>query len=129
MTTEIFFTLACAALIAYLFGLAMTFAGYKFFLILLPVWGFFFGFFLGAQSMQALFGTGFLATVYELGVRLYRRRNLCGASLPVLFRRGGDHQPGRSAILPRWGCCCGSACRWASWCGSSVSWRRSPWQQ
>ena len=63
MSTEIFFTLACAGLIAFLFGLALTFAGYKFFMILIPVWGFFFGLWLGAQSMQALFNTGFLVTV------------------------------------------------------------------
>ncbi len=63
MTTESFFTLACAGLIAFLFGLALTFNGYKFFLVLLPIWGFFFGLWLGAQTMQALFGVGFLATV------------------------------------------------------------------
>jgi predicted flap endonuclease-1-like 5' DNA nuclease len=63
MPTQVFFTLACAGVIAYLFGLAMTFAGYKFFMILLPVWGFFFGLWLGAQSVQVLFGGGFLATV------------------------------------------------------------------
>ena len=55
--------LLCAGLIAFLFGLALTFAGYKLFLFLLPVWGFFFGLWLGAQSMQALFGEAFLATV------------------------------------------------------------------
>jgi len=55
--------LLCAALIAMLFGLALCFWGYKFFLFLLPIWGFFFGLWLGAQSMQALFGVGFLATV------------------------------------------------------------------
>lgn len=63
MTTESFLALACAGLIAFLFGLAMTFAGYKFFLVLLPIWGFFFGLWLGAQSIQALFGVGFLSTV------------------------------------------------------------------
>lgn len=57
------FTLLCGALIALLFGLAVTFAGYRLFLFLLPIWGFFFGFFLGAQSVQALFGDAFLATV------------------------------------------------------------------
>jgi len=57
------FELLCAGLIAFLFGLALCFAGYKMFLFLLPIWGFFFGLWLGAQSMQALFGVGFLATV------------------------------------------------------------------
>lgn len=55
--------LLCAGFIALLFGLAMCFAGYKMFLFLLPIWGFFFGLWLGAQSMQALFGEAFLATV------------------------------------------------------------------
>lgn len=57
------FALLCVALIALLFGLAVVFAGYRLFLFLLPIWGFFFGFFLGAQSVQALFGSAFLATV------------------------------------------------------------------
>ena len=63
MSTDIFFTLACAAFIASLFGLALTFAGYKLFRILLPIWGFFFGLWLGAQSIQVLFNEGFLTTI------------------------------------------------------------------
>jgi hypothetical protein len=63
MTTEPFFTMACGGLIAFLFGLVLCFAGYRFFLFLLPIWGFFFGLVLGAQTMQAVFGTGFLANV------------------------------------------------------------------
>lgn len=55
--------LLCAALIAFLFGLTLCFAGYKFFLVLLPIWGFFFGLWLGADTMQALFGVGAFATV------------------------------------------------------------------
>ena len=55
--------LLCAGLIALLFGLALCFWGYKFFLFLLPIWGFFFGLWLGAQTMQALFGVGAFATV------------------------------------------------------------------
>jgi hypothetical protein len=51
------------ALIALFFGLTLTFGGYRLFIILLPIWGFFFGFGLGAQTLQALFGIGFLATV------------------------------------------------------------------
>lgn len=57
------FELFCASLIALLMGLVICFGGYRLFLFLLPVWGFFFGFFLGAETMQALFGIGFLATV------------------------------------------------------------------
>jgi hypothetical protein len=50
-------------LVALLFGLAVIFFGYKLFLVLLPIWGFFFGFFLGAQTLQVIFGVGFLATI------------------------------------------------------------------
>jgi hypothetical protein len=56
------FELFCGTLIALLLGLAVCFGGYRLFLALLPVWGFFFGFGLGAQALQALFGQGFLAT-------------------------------------------------------------------
>lgn len=57
------FELFCATMIALLFGLAITFGGYRLFLVLLPIWGFFFGFGLGAQTLQLLFGYGFLATI------------------------------------------------------------------
>jgi Domain of unknown function (DUF4203) len=59
---KMLFELFCATLIALLFGLVVTFRGYRLFVALLPLWGFFFGFGLGAQTMQALFGQGFLAT-------------------------------------------------------------------
>jgi hypothetical protein len=49
--------------IALLFATALIFGGYRFFLFLLPIWGFFFGFGLGASAVQALFSTGLLATV------------------------------------------------------------------
>jgi hypothetical protein len=57
------FELLCATMIALIFGLAVCFGGYRFFLLLLPIWGFFFGFALGAETMQALLGTAFLGTV------------------------------------------------------------------
>src|SRR5512137_206617 len=63
MATDSFFALMCGGMIALLFGLVLAFAGYRLFLILLPIWGFFFGFGLGAQSIQALFGDAFLATI------------------------------------------------------------------
>ena len=63
MGGESFLALACAGLIGILFGLALAFAGYRFFLFLLPIWGFFFGLAFGAQTIQALFGQAFLATV------------------------------------------------------------------
>lgn len=57
------FELLCATLIALLFGTAVCFGGYRLFLILLPIWGFFFGFGLGAQTIQLLFGEALLASV------------------------------------------------------------------
>ena len=57
------FELFCATMIALLMGLVICFGGYRLFLVLLPIWGFFFGFALGAQTVQALFGIQFLATV------------------------------------------------------------------
>lgn len=57
------FEVLCVSLLALLVGLAICFNGYKWFLILLPIWGFFWGFALGAQALQAVFGIGFLATV------------------------------------------------------------------
>ena len=57
------FELLCATIIALFFGTLICFGGYRLFLALLPIWGFFFGFGLGAQSVQLLFGQGFLSTV------------------------------------------------------------------
>ena len=59
MTFELF----CMTLIALFVGFAICFNGYRWFLILLPIWGFFFGFGLGAQTLQALLGVGFVGTV------------------------------------------------------------------
>ena len=57
------FELLCASMIALIMGLVICFGGYRLFMVLLPVWGFFFGFFLGAETLQAILGGGFLATV------------------------------------------------------------------
>jgi hypothetical protein len=57
------FELLCATMIGLLLGAIICFGGYRFFLILLPIWGFFFGFGLGAQTVQALLGDAFFATV------------------------------------------------------------------
>ncbi len=56
------FELLCVTMIALLFGTAVCFGGYRLFLVLLPIWGFLFGFGLGAQIVQGMFGTAFLAT-------------------------------------------------------------------
>lgn len=57
------FEMFCATIIALAFGTLVCFAGYRLFLVLLPIWGFFVGFALGAQTIQALFGDAFLGTV------------------------------------------------------------------
>jgi hypothetical protein len=57
------FELLCAVIIALLIGVAMVFNGYRWFLILLPIFGFVWGFGLGAQTMHALFGYQMFATV------------------------------------------------------------------
>ena len=44
-------------------GAAVCFAGYKFFLFLLPVFGFVAGFWLGSALVAELFGSGFLSEV------------------------------------------------------------------
>jgi hypothetical protein len=49
-------------LLAIAIGLAFCFYGFKVFLVLLPIWGFFAGFLLGANGVTALFGDAFLAT-------------------------------------------------------------------
>jgi hypothetical protein len=43
-------------------GLAFAFWGFRVFLILLPIWGFFAGFILGANGVEYILGDGFLAT-------------------------------------------------------------------
>jgi hypothetical protein len=55
-------------LIALLFGLAVVFSGYRLFLVLLPVWGFFAGFFLGAQTIQWILNESLLADVTSWAV-------------------------------------------------------------
>lgn len=51
------------AVIALLVGLATCFAGFRLFVILLPLWALFAGFLATAQGIQDLFGGGFLATI------------------------------------------------------------------
>jgi hypothetical protein len=63
MTSESFFALMVGGTIALFFGALLLFGGYRFFWVLIPILGFFFGFGLGAQTVQALFGGGFLATI------------------------------------------------------------------
>jgi hypothetical protein len=51
------------AILAVVIGLAFAFGGWRFFLLLLPLWGFVVGFSLGTEGMRALFGDGTFATV------------------------------------------------------------------
>ena len=57
------FSLLCGAVIALAFAAAVCFAGYRLFLVLLPIWGFVFGFGLGAQAIQAITNGNFLGDV------------------------------------------------------------------
>jgi hypothetical protein len=57
-----FLTTAIAASIALALSAAVAIFGYRLFLILLPIWGFFVGIAMGAHGIQALFGDGFLST-------------------------------------------------------------------
>ena len=58
-----FFQTILVSLIAILLGLALTLGGYRFFIILLPIWAFFAGFSATATAITGFWGTGFLTTV------------------------------------------------------------------
>lgn len=58
-----FIQVLCVSLFALLFGAALLFLGYRFFFLLLPFWGFFAGFALGAGGVHLFLGEGFLGTV------------------------------------------------------------------
>jgi hypothetical protein len=61
MTTDSFFVTMVVAMLALFFGAFVAFLGYRLFLFLIPIFGFFWGFVFGAQAVQAIFGSGFLA--------------------------------------------------------------------
>ena len=56
------FQLICTAIIGLVIGVLALVAGYRLFLLLLPIWGFFAGFAMGAHATTLIFGTGFLST-------------------------------------------------------------------
>jgi len=60
------------SVLAVVIGAVWAFWGFRFFLILLPIWGFFVGLMAGAEGTTALFGDGFLSTVtgWVIGVVL-----------------------------------------------------------
>ena len=55
-------TVGTVVVLAFLLGLAFCLIGYRFFLVMLPIWGFFAGFWIGAMGASVVLGTGFLAT-------------------------------------------------------------------
>ena len=55
--------LLCMGIIALFVGMAICFGGYRWFVLLLPIFGFVFGFGLGLDTMQSLFGATTFATV------------------------------------------------------------------
>ena len=55
-------------LIGLVLGAAFTFGGFRFFMILLPIWGLFVGFTAGADAVSILVGEGFMASVLAIGV-------------------------------------------------------------
>jgi hypothetical protein len=75
-------TLLAGGLLLFL-GSLIAFAGYRLFLVLLPIYGFFFGLSFGAHSVQALFGDGFLSTTTSWVVGFFA--GLIFALLSYLF--------------------------------------------
>ena len=75
-------TLLAGGILLFL-GSLIAFGGYRLFLILLPIYGFFFGLGFGAHSVQALFGDGFLATTTSWVVGFFA--GLLFALLSYLF--------------------------------------------
>lgn len=72
-----------AVLFAAILGIGFLLWGYRIFLVMLPIWGFFAGFWLGAAGISLFLGQGFLATVtgWVIGFIL----GVIGAVLSYLF--------------------------------------------
>jgi len=60
--------LVLLALVALGLGAVLLLVGYRFFLLLLPIWGFVAGLWLGAETVSILLGEGFLVSVTGLVV-------------------------------------------------------------
>jgi hypothetical protein len=75
-------TLLAGGLLLFL-GSLIAFAGYRLFIVLLPIYGFFIGLSFGAHSVQALFGDGFLSTTTSWVVGFFA--GLLFALLSYLF--------------------------------------------
>ena len=78
---------ALIAVLAGLLGIAFCFVGYRFFLVMLPIWGFFAGFWLGAMGTAMLLGGGFLGTTTALVVGVVV--GITGAILSYFFYMAG----------------------------------------
>jgi Domain of unknown function (DUF4203) len=79
----VFFQIVLTSLLMILLGLALCFAGYRFFVILVTIWGFFAGFHFGATIFTNLFGEGVLRTVISWVVGLLVA--LFAAAIAYLF--------------------------------------------
>jgi hypothetical protein len=71
------------AILAVVIGLAFAFGGWRFFLLLLPLWAFVIGFSLATEGVRALFGDGTFATVTSWAIGLVVA--LVFAALSYLF--------------------------------------------
>ena len=78
MLSAIFFAILVLA-----FGAVLCFAGYRLFLVLLPIFGFLAGMWLGGFVVSLIFSTGFLATV--VGVTAAFLVGVLGAIFAYLF--------------------------------------------
>ncbi len=65
-----FFQTVFTSLLVIMLGLALCFTGYRFFTILISIWGFIAGFQFGATIFTNIFGQGFLSTVISWVVGL-----------------------------------------------------------
>ena len=81
-----FFQIVLASLIIIVMGLSLCFGGYRFFTILLPIWGFFAGLQFGATIFTNLFGQGFLSTIIGWVIALLVA--ITAAALAYLFYAG-----------------------------------------
>jgi hypothetical protein len=76
-----------AAFVALMIGVAFCFYGYRVFLVMLPIWGFFAGLWLGVEGVSLILGEGFLATTTGLVVGFFL--GLVTAVLSYLFYFAG----------------------------------------
>jgi hypothetical protein len=78
-----FFQTVFTSLLVILFGFALLFSGYRFFQLLISIWGFIAGFQFGASILSNWFGQGFLTTVigWVIGLLI----GIFAATLAYLF--------------------------------------------